>query len=189
MAIQTGFVVHTAETAPEGSRPFLVGAKEQFGFVPTPMAKMASSPVVLESFLSNLPIFEKSSLSPIEREVVIMAVAVHNGCHYCVPMHTAILKRMDAPEDLINALRDGTRIGNPKLQALAEFTRRVLQTRGHAGETAVSAFYDAGFNQQNALDVVLGVSVFTLTTYAIALTEPKLDPAFEPFKWTPPAGK
>ncbi|WP_394836715.1 carboxymuconolactone decarboxylase family protein [Pendulispora rubella] len=189
MPIQTGFVVHTAETAPEGSRPFLVGAKEQFGFVPAPMAKMASSPTVLESFLSNLPIFEKSSLSPIEREVVVMAVSVYNGCHYCVPMHTAILKRMDAPEDLINALRDGTRIGNPKLQALAEFTRRVLETRGHTGETALGAFFDAGFNQQSALDVVLGVSVFTLTTYAIRMTDAKLDPAFEAFKWTPVSGR
>jgi len=52
----------------------------------------------------------------------------------------------------------------------------------------MGAFLDAGYTHQQALDVVLGISVFTLTTYAIRLTEAKLDPAFAAFVWKPAAG-
>ncbi|WP_394823060.1 carboxymuconolactone decarboxylase family protein [Pendulispora albinea] len=181
------FVPHTPETAPREARAHLERAAEQFGFVPAPLARMASSPSVLEAFAKALPIFEASSLSPLEREVVILAISVFNRCHYCVPMHTAILRRMQAPDALIRALREGERIADPKLAALAAFTRRVLAARGDAGEPALRTFFDAGYTERNALDVVLGVSVFTLTTYSIRLTGAPLDPAFEPFRWDPPA--
>ena len=176
------------ESAPAGARPFLQGAREQFGFVPAPMAKMAASPSLLQAFARGNAIFEESSLGPVEREVVIMTVGVFNGCHYCVPMHTAIMQRMGAPPALIEALRAGGRIEDLRLAVLAAFTRRVLEGRGEVGDDALAAFFDAGYTRQQALDVVVGVSVFTLTNYAIRLTAPKLDDAFAAFAWSPQAG-
>jgi uncharacterized peroxidase-related enzyme len=183
------FVSHTVESAPAQVRPHLARARQQFGFVPDPLARMAASPALVEAFTATQPMFaEQTRLDPLEREVVVMTVSVHNGCHYCVAMHTGLLDRLEAPPALVAALREGGPLPDPHLQALQDFTRRVLATRGAVGESSLRAFFAAGFDQQQALDVVLAIGVFTLTTYANRLTGARLDPPFERHRWTPPGG-
>jgi uncharacterized peroxidase-related enzyme len=184
----TAFVSHTVESAPAEVKPHLVRARQQFGFIPGPLARMATSPGLVEAFNATLPIFEtRSSLTALEREVVVMVVSRHNGCEYCVALHSAQLRRHQAPAELVEALRAGQAPADPRLAALAAFAERLLATRGAVGEAALRAFLEAGYTRQQALDVVLAIGVFTLTTYANRLTGVPLDPPFEPFRWTAPA--
>ena len=88
------------------------------------------------------------------------AVALEHGCHYCTALHSALL----AQSDLVVALR--------------LFTREVVRTRARPDW---SDFTAAGFTETNALDVVLGVGVYTLSTYLNILTEAEIDPAFAAF--------
>ncbi|NCL75950.1 hypothetical protein [Rhodococcus sp. YH1] len=44
-------------------------------------------------------------------------------------------------------------------------------------------FTAAGFTARNALEVVLGVGTFTLSTLANRLTAAELDPPLAPFAW------
>ena len=61
---------------------------------------------------------------------------------------------------------------------------QVLVTKGNVGPAALSSFLSQGFTRQQALDVVLGVGLYTLSTYANRLTEATLDPPLEPFAWS-----
>ena len=170
----------SSETAPSAARPLLAGTQAKFGFVPSPVAKAAASPVALKHLFAGFAAFDQSSLSSIEREVVAMTVAFENGCAYCMALHSAQLA--DSP--LLPALRAGTALPDAKLEALRLFTRDLVRTRGRADAAPLAA---AGYTEQNALDIVLGVGVYVLSTYLNILTACELDPAFAAFAWTKPS--
>lgn len=178
----TRFNSHTESSAPDAAKPILRASERQFGFLPSPVARAAESPTLLAHMMASFAAFERSSLSATEREVVAMTVAFETGCHYCMAMHSALLSR-EQPE-LVAALRAGTSLPNPRLQALAGFVRAAVRHHAHIPEANWRAFTEAGFSSRQALDALLGVSVYLLSTYTNILTEAPLDPAFEAFRWT-----
>lgn len=177
------FMSLTEDQAHEAARPILKASQRQFGFLPSPVARAAASPALLKHMLASFAAFDQSSLNNVEREVVAMSVAFHMGCHYCMAMHSAMLTR-EHPQ-LVAALRTGATLPDARLQTLRELVQSLLEQRGHVPESTWRAFLAAGFNQQQALDVVLGTSVYLLSTLTNVLTEAPLDAAFEAFRWEP----
>ena len=182
--MSTHFAPLSPDTAPPAARPMLLGSQSQFGFVPSPVAKAAASPVALEHLLAGFAAFDHSSLTPIEREVVAMTVAFENGCHYCMALHSAQLASTEPA--LVAALRGGTPLADARLEALRLFARAITQTRARPDADAWRAFEAAGYTEANALDVVLGVGVYVLSTYLNILTDSELDAPFQPFAWQKP---
>ena len=180
---QSTFVDHTPESAPERARPLLAGVKKKFGYLPSPLARLAESPAVIEAFNYLSLAFEKSALSALGREVVILTVARENECEYCVAMHSAMLSASDDGRAVLGALRAGSALEDAKLEALRLFTKSVLAERGDASEAARAAFFEAGYTRSQALDVILGVAAYTLSTYGNRLTRAPLDEALEAHRW------
>src|SRR4051812_16829479 len=118
------------ETAPEAARRSLKATVDHLGYLPAPMARLAASPQLLDGFLKLSKMFESTSLEPLAREVVIMTVAVRNGCHVCVAMHTAMLGGIGADPELVAALREQRPLADTKLEALRAFTIEVMGTAG-----------------------------------------------------------
>lgn len=173
----------TIESAPEASRPLLEGAEASFGFIPNLLATFANAPAALEGYLSVAGAFGKASLSAAEQEIVTIAVSAENGCRYCVAGHTTIgqMKKVDAA--VLEALRDGSTLSDPKHEALREFALAVVRDRGWVSEQKQQAFFDAGYTPAQALEVVLGVTMKTLSNYTNHLAETPLDPAFAANEW------
>lgn len=180
------FVKHTPESAPAPAGAFLSGAQKQFGFIPEPMTRMAAAPALIDAFMKANQVFESSTaFTPVEREVIVMTIGLANNCHYCMAMHSAVMTRMEMPQPLIKALRAGKKLDDAKLEALAEFTRKVLEGRGQVADAATRSFLAAGYTTRHALETVLAVGVYAMTTYANRLTKAALDPAFQGFAWEP----
>ncbi len=180
----TQFAFHTIDSAPEAAKAALEGAQKSLGFVPSLYAGMAEAPTVLAGYLAIGDSFAKASLSPQEQQVVLLATSVENGCEFCVAAHCFIARNLARlGEADIQALRDNAELPTARLQALAKFTRLVVQQRGWVNETAVDAFIAAGFTKANVLEVVLGVSMKTLSNYANHLLETPLDDAFAADAW------
>ncbi|MEK8108547.1 carboxymuconolactone decarboxylase family protein [Micromonospora sp. M12] len=148
---------------------------------------MAESPELLTGFLTANTGFEQTDLSPLEREVVVLAVATTNECHVCVALHTGTLTQLGASPELITALRAGTVLPEPRLEALRRFTLTVLDQRGAVSDDELDDFLAAGFQPRHALDVVLGVGAYTISTFANRLTRAPLDPPLAAHAWTPTA--
>ena len=70
---------------------------------------------------------------------------------------------------------------DPKLDTLAKFTLAVINTKGRVGDEALGEFLEAGYTQQNALDVVLGVSLASLCNYANNLANTPINPELQPY--------
>lgn len=177
------FTIHTIESAPEASQEALKAVKQNNGFIPNLIGVLANSPTALETYRTVGAINQRNSLTPTEREVVQITAAVTNGCDFCVAGHTAIsIKQIKMPDNVLQALRKTTKIdGEPKLDVLARFTLAVIQTKGKVGETLLNEFLAVGYTQQNALDVVLGVSLASLCNYANNLAQTPINPELQPY--------
>lgn len=180
------FTFHTPESAPEAAREALEKAQGEMGFVPSLYAGLANAPAALDAYLAVSDDFSRTSLSPQEQQVVLLAASVVNGCDFCVAAHSMMAKQMaGVAEPVVDALRDGGEPQDPKLAALAEFTRAVVNERGWIREhPAYRAFLDAGYKPEQALEVILGVAQKTLSNYANHLLQTPLDAAFEGERWS-----
>jgi AhpD family alkylhydroperoxidase len=178
MPMSQMFPAHTIETAPQAARRTMGAVEKQFGFVPGAVARLAESPELLDGFLRLSKTFEASTLDPGAREVLIMTIAVRNGCHLCVAMHTGKLRGLDADEALVAALQAGEPLADPRLEALRAFVLEVLATTGDVPDDSVQSFLGHGYTLRNALEVVLGIGAYTMSTFANRLTSAPLD---EPF--------
>lgn len=158
-------------TAPEEVREPLAATKRAFGGIPAPLARYASSPRMMLAALGGLDSFEKTTLAPLEREVLAMTLGRVNGCKFCVNHHRHLLRAQQAPAELISALESGTALQDRRLEALRAFVVALLQGHGDVPPETWIHFREAGYTHSQALEVVFGVSVYTLTTFANRLTE------------------
>jgi AhpD family alkylhydroperoxidase len=181
------FTAHTPDTAPAVARPTMAAVQRKQGHLPTAVALMAESPELLKGFLGAVAVFDATDLDPVAREVVVLTVATRNECHLCVAMHTATLEKHGGTPELVEALRAGTDLPDPRLAALRRFTLAVLDHRGDVPDDELAAFLAAGWQPRHALDVVLGVGAYTISTFANRLTHAPLDPPLAAYAWQPAA--
>ncbi|MBW3567147.1 MAG: hypothetical protein KY410_04160, partial [Proteobacteria bacterium] len=89
-------------------------------------------------------------------------------------------------EDALESLREGQHIRNDdRLEALRQFTQRVVAKRGRLEDEDIDVFLAAGFKESNVLDVMLGVAMKTLSNYTNHLAETPLDEKFQDMYWDP----
>lgn len=161
-------------------------AKTKLGMVPNMYGVMANSPGLLDTYIHGYEVFRASSgFTPVEQEVVLLAISRENGCTYCVAAHSFIADKMSGvPEDVTNAIRDGRPIQDARLAALHDFTRTMVVKRGLPSTADVSAFLATGFSERQILEIVLAISVKILSNYANHLFHTPVDPAFAGRAWT-----
>jgi len=155
----TNFTLHTIDTAPAESKPFLENSIKGFGMIPNLHAVMAESPSVLEAYQAIHAFFQSSSFNSEELTVVWQTINVEHGCHYCVPAHTAVANMMSVDPAISEAMRNGTALSDAKLQTLREMTKRHL------------------------LDIVLGLSQKVMSNYINHFAETPVDEPFAEFAW------
>lgn len=177
------FQIHAPENAPEQSREILAGIEKGFGFVPNLLGTMAGAPALLKAYTTLSRIFDETSFTPTERQVVLLATSRENGCAYCMAAHTVIASMHKVPGEVVGALRDGGIIADAKLEALRHFTRAVVASRGWPSETDTARFLAAGYDSRQVLEVVLGVGFKTLSNYTNHIADIPLDAAFAPAAW------
>jgi uncharacterized peroxidase-related enzyme len=178
------FKTHTAADAPAAAQPILTATQKGLGFVPNLFGTMAAAPALLNAYTTVSKIFDESSLSPTERQIVLLATSRVNNCEYCMAAHTAIAGMQEVAPAIIAAVREGRAIDDPRLEALRQFSIAVVDTRGWPDESMVREFQLAGYGPQQALEVVLGVGMKTLSNYTNHLASTTLDAQFAPAAWS-----
>lgn len=174
--------LHTQDTAPEASQAFVAKAIANNGFLPNLIGVLANSPQALQTYMTVSGINAETSLSLAEREVVQITAARIHGCDFCVAGHTAVaLKKARLPVELVRALQQGAATGDAKLDAVRQFAEAVIATRGAVTDAGYRAFIDAGYNEQQALEVVLGISLATLCNFANTLAGTAVNPQLQPY--------
>jgi len=168
------------ETAPEKSRPLLEKVQKSFKFVPNLFGVFANSPVLLEGYLGLEGVFEKGSLSAVERQIVLLSASVENRCRYCTAAHSTLLKAfLHVPADVVSAVRSNQPVSDPKLNALVALTKEIVSERGHVRTEVMENFLAAGYRKDQVLEVLIGVALKTMSNYLDHISPNELDQAFQ----------
>ncbi|MEO1510572.1 MAG: carboxymuconolactone decarboxylase family protein [Planctomycetota bacterium] len=180
------FPLHDETTAPDAAKAPLAATRKTFGMVPNLERVMASAPPLLAGYATLWELFDQTTLSPVERQVVYLTANFENECDYCVPWHSLLAEKagMD-PADLA-ALRAGGALATAKLDALSAFARALIANRGKVSEAQLQAFLDAGYTEVQALEVILGLAVKTMSNFTNSIAGTPLDKPVQHHAWRKP---
>ncbi len=180
------FSLHSKETAPEGSQETLAIVEERFGFIPNVLAQMAAEPAALNANVQLLGLLDSSTLELEEQWIVLLTAAYENSSGYCVAANSTVASFAKVRPEIINDLRDGKPLSEPKLEALRAFAAEMVRERGRVSAATTGRFLAAGYSPSQVFAVILGVATETMASYADRVAGVPMDEQFSPFAWSGP---
>ena len=135
-----------------------------FGTTPAMFRAVANSPAALKSLWGSFGALGAGVLPAKLAEQIAVAVADRNGCEYCLAAHTALGRNAGASADEMAAAQMGE-AADPHTQAALRFALKLVDARGHVGDADVQALRDAGFDDQQIVEVVAHVALNLFTNY------------------------
>ena len=121
---------------------------------------------VIESSLTILGFQKrKTSLKAKEKEVGNLVVSQFNNCKYCLSAHTVIGKMNGFDDSQILEIRSGSASFDVKLDVLAKTTKSIVENKGRIQEVQKTAFFEAGYTEENLIDLVVIVGDKTISNY------------------------
>lgn len=166
----------------------LKAVQQTMGMVPNMYAAMVNLPALLDTYNHAYRKFRgEAGFTPVEQEVVLLAISRANSCHYCVAAHSFVGEKMSkVPSEIIGAIRSDQPIADGKLEALRSFTRTMTDSRGNPTPEDGRAFLDAGYSEIHILGIILAISAKVISNYTNHIFHTDIDPAFEAHRWTVP---
>jgi uncharacterized peroxidase-related enzyme len=175
---------HISAIPQPSSEAILDSIAEKIGFVPELFNTLAQQPGVVEAFVSLDTSFTDTSLTPIERQTILLAASVENRGRYCVAGHTLFGRSIGMQEQTINAIRSAGTVEDERLAALETFVQQLIRARGHTSAEEVAAFLQAGFSREQIMEVVMGITLKTFSNYVDSALELRLDEQFVAAAWS-----
>lgn len=144
------------------AKEILDGVQKKLGKIPNIFGTLAHSPAVIQAYASFSGAMATSSLPGKLREQLALAIGQANSCDYCVAAHTAIGGSLGMSQEETIAARQG-KSDDAKAQSAIKFVQNVVEKRGNVGDADVKALRDAGFNDQQIVEIagVIAMNMFT----------------------------
>lgn len=152
--------------------------RRRLGFVPNLVSTLANTPMVLNGYLALDRAWSQSSFTPKERQIILLAASVENGCRYCAAAHATTLKAMRTAPATISVIRNRTASPEPNRNALVAITREIVAGRGFASESAKRDFLAAGYDATALKELTVGIALATMGNYLDHLDPIAIAPVF-----------
>ncbi|MBN7770999.1 peroxidase-related enzyme [Marinobacter daepoensis] len=163
------------ETSCSSGAEVLSGIKKQLGMLPNFFAGLANHLGSLNGYLAFHDAMEReSSLSKAQQEMISLAIANANGCHYCVSGHTLSAKAAGVVAEEARRAQKG-QAEQPEDQALLTLALEVLDTRGHVSEETLAMVKAHGFSESEIVEVVGWVGLNSFSNWINNVIQPKID--------------
>ena len=156
------------------AKQLLDAVKAKLGMVPNMTRVMATSPAVLESYLSFSGALAGGLLDARTREKLALFTAQENGCDYCLSAHTAIGKMVGLKDEEIVDSRRGNG-HNPRATAALTFARHVLEAKAQISEAELAEVRSAGFSDGEIAEIIAHVALNVFTNYFNIATDVDID--------------
>lgn len=175
----------TDDPDPAVSAP-LKAAQAGMGMVPNMYAAMANLPALLDTYNHGYGKFRaEAGFTPVEQEVVFLAISRFNGCHYCVAAHSFVGDMMSkVPAEVTDAIRDGRPVPDARLEALRAFAHIMTESRGSPTQEQAKAFLNAGYTEEHILGIILAISAKVISNYSNHIFHTELDAGFASRAWS-----
>jgi len=172
----TDFTFHTTENSSGESQELLAGIQKGYGFVPNLFAYMAEAPIALKAYMQLNALLSESSFTAPQLQVALLASSVENDCGFCTVAHRAMGKKSLAKQQSLDALNQGNEVKDPQDRAIVNLVKSLIKNRGWVEEDEINAFLAAGFTRQQYFEMLVVVTIKTLSNYTNHVTKPEPNP-------------
>jgi alkylhydroperoxidase family enzyme len=177
------FPVHTLDSAPEASKSALRDVQTRFGMIPNLAGAMATSPVLIQSFIGIFDKVHGGNFTEPQIQTVLLTDAVTNVSPWAVALHTALALQAGLDPSDVEAMRAGRSPSDARLGALSTVARTLIEKRGRLDDQDTERFISAGFGKDLLLEVITIVAASTVTNYTGNVTNPPLEAMLQPHRW------
>lgn len=142
----------------------ILAVQEKAKFIPNVFLALAYRPAEFRAFFAYYDAVmerEGSTLSPAEKEMIIVATSAANGCQYCVIAHGALLRVFSkepllADQIAINYLHAPL---SAKQKEMLAFSVKLCRTPEAIEEADYAALREHGYDEEDILDIA-GITAF-----------------------------
>ena len=126
-------------------------------------------------------VFQRSTLSRVQRERIAVAVSAANQCAYCVAHHGESLRQLGEPIDRVARLSRGETPAElaPADAVLLAWARTAAVAPWACGEVDVAQLRAHGFDDRGVLDAALTVAYFSFVNRLVLLLGVQVEQGFE----------
>jgi AhpD family alkylhydroperoxidase len=156
-----------------------------FGFVPNLGYALGAEPPVLGAYLSWLQALGTTSLEPVAQQVAMTAASHANAADYGVAVHATLAAKLGASPEVVSALRAGSALADPKLEAVRRFATAIVTQRTQVSDSDVNALTAAGLDRRAAVAIAMAVAGKTLVNTVAHLSQVQIDAGFKPVSTRP----
>ncbi|MGI9533094.1 carboxymuconolactone decarboxylase family protein [Lutimonas sp.] len=156
------------------SKELFDAVQKKVGFIPNLIKVLGNSPAALQAYLSLGEITSSGRFSNKFREQLALAIGEENECDYCLSAHTAIGKMNGLSDIQTEQSRQGNS-EDARERAALQFAQLVTRERGQVNDKAIETVKNAGYNDEELLEIVLNVVSNTLTNYVNHLANTEVD--------------
>lgn len=167
---------------PERSQRYFDLCAEKLGMVPNVLRAHAHDIAKLDAFVAmyNDLMLGASNLSPLEREMIAVAVSAENRCFYCLVAHGAAVRALSGDPALGEALVMNYRVAplDPRKRAMLDFA--VLMTRASATieEAHREGLRAHGFGERDIWDIAAVAAFFNMSNRMASAIDMRPNPEY-----------
>lgn len=155
-------------------------AEEMFGMVPNLVKEMtAHNPALADAYLAANQSIDAGSLTPPERQAVILAISSYNDCHYCTKAHAFAGKAAGLDDDTVERINAGGLPDEDRLRSLVQATKKVLGKRGWLSDDDLGDLGAEGVSQSDLYEIVGLVGIKTISNYVNHIAGTEVDAVFQ----------
>lgn len=181
--MKNGYQIHNIDTTNPATQAALEKVKEHYQFVPNALGALAESPESVLAYLALDDLVNKNSLTDEQRHIVFLAITSEYDCSYCVAAHTAFANMGKVDEEIVQNLREGKPLSDPRLEALRKFVITLVQTGCQVSEEAINEFLEHGYSRRNVLDIITMMANKLIAIFANRIMGTDLDEMLKPAEW------
>ncbi len=168
-------VPESIDSLPDDLKERILTVQEKAGFVPNVFLMLAHRPLEARAFFDYhdaLMDRESDSLTPAEKEMIVVATSSRNQCLYCVVAHGAILRIYSKQPTIADqvAVNHKTADISERERVMLDFAMYISQEVGELNDEWEQKLKAVDFTQEDIWDIGAITAFFGLSNRLVSLT-------------------
>ena len=176
---------------PEDLQKYFAVCETKLGMIPNVLAAYSHDVEQLRTFsrFYNALMFGDSGLSPLEREMIAVAVSSQNHCFYCLAAHGSAVRQYSGDPALGELLAMNYRAGNlsARHRAMLAFAVKLTLHCDEIEEPDRQALRDAGFSEKDIWDIANVAAFYNMTNRVASAVDMQPNKEYHNLHRTPSA--
>ncbi|WP_417222114.1 peroxidase-related enzyme [Amphritea sp.] len=167
---------------PDDVKKYFDVCNEKLGMIPNVLKAYSQNLAQLEVFSKfyNELMFGESNITPLEREMIAVAVSSQNHCFYCIAAHGAALRNYSGDPALGELIAINYRAADLSLRhrAMLDFVVKMTISPDCIIESDRQALRDAEFSDQDIWDIANVAGFYNMTNRVAGAVDMQPNPEY-----------